>query len=106
MSSYARLIRFVPTSGGAPLIGEPVDAAQDVGLASYAGEEIEVDVFSGQSILSPGERTGKKEVVGKILSPLAVSEVGTVRCIGLNVSRYSVGEWCNAHETQRWMFTD
>jgi hypothetical protein len=86
MSSYSRLVRFLPKSSSTPLIGEPVDAEQDVGLASYAGETIEVDVFSGSSILSPGERTGKKEVVERLLSPLAQNEVGTIRCIGLNVS--------------------
>jgi hypothetical protein len=87
MSSYSRLVRFLPKSSSTtPLIGEPVNAEQDVGLASYAGETIEVDVFSGSSILNPGEKTGKKEVVERLLSPLAQNEVGTIRCIGLNVS--------------------
>lgn len=86
MASYARLIRFVPKSGGSPLIGEPVDAAVDVGLASFEGKNIEVNVFSGKSVLSPGEKTGKTETVDKVLSPLAQAEVGTIRCIGLNVS--------------------
>ncbi|RSH84085.1 hypothetical protein EHS25_005330 [Saitozyma podzolica] len=84
MSSYSRLVRFLPRSSSTPLIGEPVNAEQDVGLASYAGETIEVDVFSGSSILNPGEKTGKKEVVERLLSPLAQNEVGTIRCIGLN----------------------
>jgi hypothetical protein len=86
MAPYARLIRFLPKGGSTPLIGEPVDSNQDVGLASYAGDAIDVNVFSGSSVLSPGERTGKTERVERILSPVAQGEVGTVRCIGLNVS--------------------
>jgi hypothetical protein len=86
MASYARLVRFLPKSSSTPLVGEPVNPEQDVGLASYNDEAIEVEVFSGSSILQPGEKTGKKEVVGKLLSPLAQEEVGTIRCIGLNVS--------------------
>lgn len=85
MSTWSRLVRFVPASGGTPLIGEPADPAQDVGLASFAGEPIEVETFTGTSILDPGERTGTKDKVKTILSPLAQSEVGTIRCIGLNV---------------------
>lgn len=87
MATFQRLVRFVPKSGGEPLIGEPVERDQDVGLATYAGEPVEVEVFAGRSVLEPGERTGKKEQVERLLSPLAASEVGTIRCIGLNVSQ-------------------
>ncbi len=84
--AYSRLVRFVPVTGFGPLIGEPVNPDQDVGLASYSSEEIEVEVFSGTSILHAGTRTGKTERVKRLLSPLAKEEVGTIRCIGLNVS--------------------
>jgi hypothetical protein len=43
-------------------------------------------VYSGKSVLSPGEATGKKELVARLLSPLSKEEVGSIRCIGLNVS--------------------
>ncbi|GAA5932239.1 hypothetical protein JCM3775_001169 [Rhodotorula graminis] len=89
MSTWSRLIRFVPASGSTPVIGEPCDPAQDVGLASFAGDPIEVDTFTGSSILDPGERTGTKDKVKTILSPLAQSEVGTIRCIGLNYLRHA-----------------
>lgn len=85
MATYERLVRFVPKSGGQPLVGEPVSRDQDVGLATYAGEPVEVEVFEGRSVLQPGERTGRREQVERLLSPLAASEVGTIRCIGLNV---------------------
>lgn len=45
-------------------------------------------MFSGKSVLSPGEATGKKETIGKLLSPLTKEEVGSIRCIGLNVSLF------------------
>lgn len=86
MATYSRLVRFLPKSSSSPLIGEPVNAEQDVGLATYNNEPVEVEVFSGSSILSPGERTGRNETVDKLLSPLSQDEVGTIRCIGLNVS--------------------
>ena len=70
-----------------PLLGEPVDANQDVGLAIRKGETVEVKVFSGKSALNPGDLTDKVEKVGRLLSPLSQEEVGTIRCIGLNVSR-------------------
>lgn len=43
-------------------------------------------VFSGSSVLNPGSATDKVEVIDRVLSPLDTNEVGTIRCIGLNVS--------------------
>jgi len=80
-------VRFVPK--GKPdsiLIGEPVDSQVDVGLALKKGEEVKVKVFSGKSALDVGKLTDTVEVIDRVLSPLAASEVGTIRCIGLNVS--------------------
>lgn len=94
MSTFTRLVRFEPkpqpgappsTSSG-PLIGEPVDPEQDVGLATYADEPIRVRVWSGSSVVAPGHKTGEEVEVGRLLSPLARGEVGMIRCIGLNVS--------------------
>jgi hypothetical protein len=87
-STYSRLVRFIPAgaSSSSPLIGEPVQREQDVGLATYQSQTVDVNVYSGSSILAPGKATGKVEKVERLLSPLAASEVGTIRCIGLNVS--------------------
>ncbi|WWD00003.1 hypothetical protein V866_006911 [Kwoniella sp. B9012] len=86
MSTYSRLIRFIPKSSAhsGPLIGEPADPEIDVGIASYESKAIEVNVYSGKSVLNPGEKTGQIEIVDKLLSPLGQNEVGTIRCIGLN----------------------
>ena len=79
-------MRFVPKSNPAKvLIGEPVDLQLDVGLALYQGKEVAVRPFSGTSVLNPGQVTDATETIARILSPLAQSEVGTIRCIGLNV---------------------
>jgi hypothetical protein len=79
------LARFISKSSKNILIGQPVDKTVDVGAATLAGKDVEIEVYSGSSVLSPGSPTGKTEVIGKLLSPLAESEVGTIRCIGLNV---------------------
>jgi len=85
--SFTRLIRFIPASDTSTiLLGQPVDINQDVGLASRKGEDIEARVFNGTSALNPGTLTEKVEKVNRILSPLTQKEVGTIRCIGLNVS--------------------
>lgn len=84
----AGLVRFVPRSSATTiLIGQPVDARIDIGLAVRRGEEVRVEIFSGSSVLAAGSATGKFDVVDRILSPLSASEVGTIRCIGLNVCK-------------------
>ncbi len=67
------------------LIGQPVDGAIDVGVAVRKGEEVKVQVFSGSSALNVGSLTDRVEVIDRVLSPLTQEEVGTIRCIGLNV---------------------
>lgn len=72
------------------LIGQPVDDDVDVGLAVREGREVTVDIWSGSSVLSPGESMGTAAVIDKVLSPLTQLEAGTVRCIGLNVSAHRI----------------
>ena len=71
------------------LIGQPVDENIDVGLAVKEGKEVSVDVFSGSSVLSAGSPTGKIEKIGTLLAPLGQSEVGTIRCVGLNYVQHA-----------------
>ncbi|KAF8857963.1 hypothetical protein BDZ45DRAFT_622924 [Acephala macrosclerotiorum] len=87
--SFSRLVRFISKSGSETYIGQPTDKEVDVGAAIRAGKDVEVDVYSGSSVLSPGTSTGKTHVIGKLLSPLAESEVGTIRCIGLNYVQHA-----------------
>lgn len=80
-------MRFVPKSDPSKvLIGEPVDAELDVGLALYKGQEVSVRPFTGTTVLAPGKATDGTEVIERLLSPLAEQEVGAIRCVGLNVS--------------------
>lgn len=85
--SFSRLIRFTaPSNPSKILLGEPIDESLDVGLALRKGaKDVRVKLFSGTSALNPGDLTDKDETVGRILSPLSQEEVGTIRCIGLNV---------------------
>lgn len=84
--SFGRLVRFVPASDPkAVLLGEPVDSEVDVGLALHDGKTVEAKVFSGTSALSPGSLTDKVEKIERLLAPFTQQEVGTIRCIGLNV---------------------
>ena len=85
--SFSRLVRFVPRGDSkAVLLGEPVDQKLDVGIAIREGEDVKVLVFSGTSALDAGKATDKVEIIDRLLCPLTQREVGTIRCIGLNVS--------------------
>ncbi|KAE8140733.1 hypothetical protein BDV38DRAFT_279707 [Aspergillus pseudotamarii] len=89
-STFSRLVRFVPKSNPSKvLIGEPVDAQLDVGLALYQGKEVSVRPFTGASVLNPGQKTESTEIISRILSPLAQNEVGSIRCIGLNYTSHA-----------------
>ncbi|KAE8419410.1 hypothetical protein BDV36DRAFT_251548 [Aspergillus pseudocaelatus] len=89
-STFSRLVRFVPKSNPSKvLIGEPVDAQVDVGLALYQGKEVSVRPFTGASVLNPGQKTESTEIISRILSPLAQNEVGSIRCIGLNYTSHA-----------------
>lgn len=79
-------MRFVPASNpGTILLGQPTESHVDVGAAVRKGSRVEVEIFSGSSVLDPGQPTGRRAIVQRLLSPLAAHEVGTIRCIGLNV---------------------
>jgi 2-keto-4-pentenoate hydratase/2-oxohepta-3-ene-1,7-dioic acid hydratase in catechol pathway len=84
------LIRFAPKGNSSKiLVGEPASEIKDVGLALYKGQSVSASVFSGSSVLSPGTATGESVEVDRVLSPLKQSEVGTIRCIGLNYKQHA-----------------
>ena len=66
------------------LIGQPLSDDIDVGLAVAQGREVQVSVFSGNSVLRHGEPTAKIASIGKLLSPMSRRDTNTIRCIGLN----------------------
>ncbi|KAK3380136.1 hypothetical protein B0T24DRAFT_675853 [Lasiosphaeria ovina] len=88
--AFQRLVRFVPKGLSSKiLIGEPVDSAVDVGVAVRKGLDVKVKVFSGASVLDAGSATDEVAVIDQVLAPLTQSEVGTIRCIGLNYKRHA-----------------
>lgn len=83
-------MRFIPRGDSKRVaVGEPEDDNVDVGAAVRKGEDVSVTLFSGTSVLSPGSRTGQSATIDRILSPLAESEIGTIRCIGLNYKQHA-----------------
>jgi len=87
--SFTRLVRFISKATNEITIGRPKDESLDVGSAVRSGADVEVDVYDGKSVLNPGSSTGKSELIRTLLSPLATSEVGTIRCIGLNYAQHA-----------------
>ncbi|EGX94525.1 fumarylacetoacetate hydrolase family protein [Cordyceps militaris CM01] len=88
-ASFSRLIRFVPCSNPASvMIGEP-DPGVDIGHELREGRDVYVSPWSGSSVLEPGARSSRRELVQRVLSPLASNEVGTIRCIGLNYVQHA-----------------
>ncbi|UZP36661.1 hypothetical protein NXS19_004477 [Fusarium pseudograminearum] len=71
------------------LIGQPAEDGLDNGVALRQSREVKVHVFSGLSVLNPGQKTGETADVSRILSPLDSSETGTIRCIGLNYKSHA-----------------
>jgi len=90
LTPHTGLVRFVPKSDPSKiLLGQPIDDDLDVGLALRDGKEVKVDVFSGSSVLSPGQASGQQAVIDRVLSPLTQVEAGTIRCIGLNYKQHA-----------------
>ena len=71
------------------MIGQPINDDLDIGLAVFEGHKVPVHVFSGSSVLAPGTPLESTAIIDQILSPLSPTEVGTIRCIGLNYKQHA-----------------
>ena len=68
-----------------------------VGAALASNQEVKVHIYTGSSILDPSVQptttttatTTTTRTIGTLLPPLAKSEVGTIRCIGLNYRNHA-----------------
>ncbi|KAJ6196190.1 fumarylacetoacetate hydrolase [Bipolaris maydis] len=88
--SWTRLIRFVAEEDNFEHLGEPLDANIDVGAALAFGEKVQARVFTETSVLSlQNKPTSTVLTVLRLLPPLSKSEVGTIRCIGLNYRKHA-----------------
>jgi hypothetical protein len=86
LTYFLGLVRFIPRrDANLILIGEPVDESVDVGSQTRRGHSVPVYVWSGSSMLNPGRKTDQRELIDRILAPMAPQEIGSIRCIGLNV---------------------
>lgn len=65
-------------------IGEPVDAALDVGLAAHQGGLIRAKEIVGSALDPTAAVTSRVLTVKTLLSPLSREQVKLVRCLGLN----------------------
>ncbi|KAI8938458.1 hypothetical protein NX059_004351 [Plenodomus lindquistii] len=89
-TSWNRLVRFIANEDSLEHIGEPIDAKSDIGAALASGSEVKVRAFTGSSVLAPDTHpTSSILSVSKLLPPLSRSEVGTIRCIGLNYRKHA-----------------
>ncbi|TVY71368.1 Fumarylacetoacetate hydrolase domain-containing protein 2-like protein [Lachnellula suecica] len=86
---WKRIVRFI-AEDGQEYCGEPSDAELDVGLAMAENKSVLVKVLAGNSPLDLNTAfTGEEKTAKKILSPLTPSEVGTIRCVGLNYTDHA-----------------
>ncbi|KAF4498285.1 fumarylacetoacetate hydrolase domain containing protein 2A [Fusarium agapanthi] len=82
--SFTRLIRFIAKNKPSKiLIGEPVSASEDAGLALRKCQDVWAYVYTGSSMLAPGNKTQEKVQIDRLVSPLAQHEVDSIRFIGL-----------------------
>lgn len=85
---WSRAIRFIAVEDDSVHVGEPIDAQLDVGLATFAGDEIKVNELAGASLLDlETQFTGNVLTVKTVLSPITEDETSSIRCVGLNVRR-------------------
>jgi hypothetical protein len=88
--AWDRLVRYQPVASNEVRYGQPVlESTQTEQIAQLAKDgKLEVEILKGPSPLE-ATPTGKREKVGKLLGPLAASDVPIVRCIGLNYKTHS-----------------
>ena len=80
--AWTRLIRFEGADGQVHM-GEPEDAALDVGRASRDGKPFSARLLEGSAPWD-ARPTGTSVDVKRLLCPLLPLEVNTIRCLGLN----------------------
>ncbi|KAH7089754.1 fumarylacetoacetate hydrolase [Paraphoma chrysanthemicola] len=89
-TSWTRLVRFIAVEDKKEHIGEPVNPDLDVGAALASRSSVEVREFLGSSVLDLGAQpTTKILSISQLLPPLSKSEIGTIRCIGLNYRKHA-----------------
>ncbi|KAJ7668142.1 hypothetical protein B0H17DRAFT_1088258 [Mycena rosella] len=88
-TQWTRLIRFIAAETSQVHIGQPLDAALDVGLAAHRGETIKAREIVGSALDPAASLSSTVLTVKHLLSPLAREEIGYVRCMGLNYADHA-----------------
>jgi len=88
-TQWTRLIRFVAAETSIVHIGEPVDPNLDIGVAAHQGLPIKAYEIIGSALDSSAQVTKKVLTVKHLLTPLSRSQIGFVRCLGLNYSDHA-----------------
>ncbi|SMR52931.1 unnamed protein product [Zymoseptoria tritici ST99CH_1A5] len=85
IASWNRLVRFVAVEDHLEHIGEPIDPDLDIGDALSTATPVKVRITNSSSPLDLNLTfTSTILTIASLLSPISRSEIGTIRCIGLN----------------------
>ncbi|KAJ7181586.1 hypothetical protein C8R43DRAFT_969572 [Mycena crocata] len=88
-TQWTRLIRFVAAETAQVHIGQPIDAALDVGLAAHHGKPIKAHEIVGSALDPAAHVTKTVLTVKQLLTPLSREEIKYVRCLGLNYADHA-----------------
>jgi len=90
MGTWKRAVRFI-ADNGKEYYGEPEDEHVDIGLAISSGQHPRARLLNATSVFDETSSfSGEVKTIAKLLSPLTTTEVGTIRCIGLNYKDHAV----------------
>ncbi|KAM3067767.1 hypothetical protein ACMFMG_011502 [Clarireedia jacksonii] len=82
-STWTHLVRFIAKEDGQVHLGNvDVQKYPDVGLSTFKGEEVKVQLVTGS--IFDGVVTEKTFTVNQLLSPISLHEIPIIRCMGLN----------------------
>ncbi|KAF3929984.1 hypothetical protein AA313_de0208304 [Arthrobotrys entomopaga] len=83
MATWKNLIRFIAEEDGQEHLGD-VDQTQypDVGVSIHDGQKVTARVVNGT--IFDGTVTDQTLTVDRLLSPISISDVPIIRCLGLN----------------------
>ncbi|ORY59118.1 fumarylacetoacetate hydrolase [Pseudomassariella vexata] len=89
-AKWGRLVRFIAREDGKEHFGEPQDADLDIGDALAQSIPVSVRELSATSALDlDAQPTSRTLTIQSLLPPLSKSEVGTIRCVGLNYRNHA-----------------
>lgn len=86
---WTRLIRFVAAETSQVHIGQPVEAALDVGLAISQRKTVQAYEIIGSALNPDSQVSHNVLTVKELLAPLSREQIKIVRCLGLNYAGHA-----------------